>query len=122
MFEVREVLRLWLLGYGLRKIASMVRSDRKTVTRMVEVAKGLGLAAGDSVERLSDAFVAEVMAVMRPPRPDRHGESWALLVEHRSKIEAWVEAGDVPARQDGGVVGPSGCGGSGADVEPVPGR
>ena len=85
------------MGYGLRKIASMVRSDRKTFTRMVEVAKGLGLAAGDSVEGLSDEFVGGVVSVMRPPKPDRHGESWALLVEHRSKIEAWVEAGDVPA-------------------------
>ena len=99
MFEVREVLRLWLLGYGLRKIAAMVRSDRKTVTRMVEVAKGLGLAAGDGVDRLSDEFVGGVITVMRPPRPHRHGDAWALLVEHRSRIEAWVTAGDVPARK-----------------------
>ena len=99
VFEVREVLRLWLLGYGLRRIASMVRSDRKTVTRMVEVAKGLGLAAGDGIDRLSDEFIGEVMSVMRPPRPDRHGDTWALLVEHRAKIEAWVTAGDVPARK-----------------------
>jgi len=48
---------------------------------MVEVAKGLGLAAGDSIDRLSDAFVGEVVSVMRPPRPDRHGDSWALLVK-----------------------------------------
>ena len=97
MFEVREVLRLWLLEHGLRKIASMVRCDRKTVTAMVEAAKGLGLSAGDSPDRLSDVFVGGVIAVMRPAKPDRHGESWAVLVEHRSKLVPWVEAGDVPA-------------------------
>ena len=36
MFEVREVLRLWLDGRGYRVIAGLVRPDRKTVTRMVE--------------------------------------------------------------------------------------
>ena len=30
MFEVHEVLRLWLAGRGLRSIAVMVRPDRKT--------------------------------------------------------------------------------------------
>ena len=32
MFEVREMLRLWLLEYAIRAIARMVRCDRKTVT------------------------------------------------------------------------------------------
>ena len=43
MFEVREVLRLWLAGRGLRSIAEMVRPDRKTVRRIVETAVGAGL-------------------------------------------------------------------------------
>jgi len=66
MFEVREMLRLWLLGYALRAIARMVRCDRKTVTRVVEIAKGLGLSAGDDVVRLSDKFVGKVVEVNRP--------------------------------------------------------
>ena len=52
MFEVREVLRLWLMGHGLRKIASLVRCDRKTVTKVVDIAKGLGLTAGDNPTRV----------------------------------------------------------------------
>lgn len=56
VFEVREMLRLWLMGHGLRKIASLVRCDRKTVTRVVDIAKGLGLVAGDDVARLTDEF------------------------------------------------------------------
>ncbi len=97
VFEVREMLRLWLLGYALRAIAGMVRCDRKTVTRAVQIAEGLGLSAGDGVGRLSDEFVGRVVAVMQPPRPDRHGDSWALLVEHRGKVKKLVDRGDVPA-------------------------
>ena len=33
MFEIREVLRPWLGGEGLRAIARLVRVDRKTVRR-----------------------------------------------------------------------------------------
>lgn len=97
VFEVREMLRLWLLGHGLRKIASLVRCDRKTVTKVVDIAKGLGLTAGDSPSVLTDRFVGEVMSVLAPKRPDRHGESWELMLEHRPKIEALVTTGDVPA-------------------------
>ena len=43
MYEVREVLRLWLAGRGLRSIAEMVRPDRKTVRRIVQAAVDAGL-------------------------------------------------------------------------------
>ncbi len=97
VFEVKEMLRLWLLGHAIRAIARMVQADRKTVTRVVDIAKGLGLTIGDDVTRLSDMFVGEVMAVLVPVRPDRHGDSWVLLAEHRSKVADMVKAGDVPA-------------------------
>ncbi len=51
------------------------------------------------VTQLSDEFVGLVMAAMRPLRPDRHGDSWALLTEHHDKVKGWVEAGDVPQRK-----------------------
>jgi len=63
---------------------------------MRDVAKGLGLEAGDDVARLSDEFVGSVVEAMAHSRPGRHGESWALLGEHRTKIGLFV-AGDVPA-------------------------
>lgn len=97
MFEVREVLRLWLWGYGLRAIARMVRCDRKTVTRVVDIAKGLGLSAGDSPAALTDEFVGEVMTVLQPARPDRHGDSWALLGQHRAMVKDLIDDGGVPA-------------------------
>jgi hypothetical protein len=43
MFEIREVLRLWLAGEGLRAIARLVRVDRKTVRRYVAAAEAAGL-------------------------------------------------------------------------------
>ncbi len=36
VFEVREVLRLWLRGEGLRAIERLAGVDRKTVRRYVE--------------------------------------------------------------------------------------
>ena len=45
VFEVREVLRLWLLGHGLRAIERLVQVDRKTVRRYVEAGRGVGTLA-----------------------------------------------------------------------------
>ncbi len=38
VFEVKEVLRLWLRGEGLRSIERLSRVDRKTVRRYVAAA------------------------------------------------------------------------------------
>jgi hypothetical protein len=43
MVEVREVLRLWLMGHGLREIARLVQIDRKTVRRYVMAGAAAGL-------------------------------------------------------------------------------
>ena len=45
MFEVREVLRLWLGGEGLPAVARLSRVDRKTVSRYVDAAIEVGVAA-----------------------------------------------------------------------------
>lgn len=96
VFEVREVCRLWIEGRGFRAIAALVPPDRKTVRRVIEVAVGLGLDREGGPGQLSDEFVGLVIAVMRPPRPDRHGESWAVIAAHHDKVKVWVEAGNVP--------------------------
>ena len=61
----------------------MVRCDRKTVTRIVRIAEGQGLVRTDSPDRLTDEFVGGVVAEMVPKVPDRHGESWTVLVDLR---------------------------------------
>ena len=66
-FEVREVLRLWLDGRGYRAIAGLVPPHRKTVTRVIEAAAGLGLDRDGDDSQLSDEFVGKVIGAVRPP-------------------------------------------------------
>ena len=48
--EVREVLRAWLEGRGLRKVAERAGVDRKTARRYVAAAEAAGLARDAGVE------------------------------------------------------------------------
>jgi hypothetical protein len=41
--EIREVLRTWLAGHGLRVVATQAGVDRKTAGRYVEAAVAAGL-------------------------------------------------------------------------------
>ena len=52
VFEVREVLRLWLGGEGLRSIERLSQVDRKTVRRYVTAAEELGLVRDGGDEQL----------------------------------------------------------------------
>lgn len=99
VFEVREVLRLWLSGRSLRGVAALVAADRKTVTKVVATAVGLGLTRECGVDRLDDDFVGKVAAAICQSRPDRHGESWLLCEGEHERIKAWVDGGGVPVRK-----------------------
>jgi hypothetical protein len=66
VFEVREVLRLWLAGEGVRATERLVGFDRKTVRHYVDAAIGLGLVRGDA--QLSDVFIGRVVEAVRPHR------------------------------------------------------
>jgi hypothetical protein len=54
VFEVREVLRLWLRGETLRGIERLSRVDRKTVRRYVEAATGQGVVRDGGEDQLHD--------------------------------------------------------------------
>ena len=43
VYEIREILRLWLRGEGLRSIERLTVTDRKTVRRYVAAAVELGV-------------------------------------------------------------------------------
>ena len=68
VFEVREVLRLWLAGEVIRATERLVGFDRKTVRRYVEAAVGLGLVRDGGEEQLGDAFIGQSSS-----RSDRTG-------------------------------------------------
>jgi transposase len=93
MFEVREVLRLWLGGEGLRSVARLSRVDRKTVRRYVDAAIEAGVIADCGVAQLTDEVLGRVVELVRPHRIDGHGHSWAALDAKRDKVEAWVAQG-----------------------------
>jgi len=91
VFEVKEVLRLWLRGEGLRSIERLAGIDRKTVRRYVEAAVECGLDGQGGEDQLTDGLLALVVEKVRPHRTDGHGAAWRSLEPHRERIRAWLE-------------------------------
>ncbi len=110
--EIREVLRLWLRGEGLRSAARLARVDRKTVRRYVAAAVACGLDRAGGEGQLGDGLLSQVAERVRPHRAGGRGDSWALLAAHHDQFRAMlkdqgltvVKAGELLARQ--GVVVP----------------
>jgi transposase len=91
--EVREVLRGWLEGAGLRTVAERSGVDRKTARRYVEAAQAAGLARDAGFAAVDDELVGEVIAAVRPARPGGHGQAWEALAAREDQIRKWVEDG-----------------------------
>lgn len=92
--EVREVLRAWLEGHGLRKVAERAGVDRKTARRYVEAAQAAGLVRDAGPAAVTDELVGVVVDAVRPARPNGHGAAWEALLPHEEQIGAWVKGGD----------------------------
>ncbi|WP_341360722.1 IS21 family transposase [Georgenia sp. M64] len=93
MIEVREVLRGWLDGAGLRTVAERAGVDRKTARRYVQAAQAAGLERSAGLAAVDDQLVGAVVAAVRPVRPNGHGAAWEALLAREEQIRAWV-AGD----------------------------
>ena len=93
VIEIREVLRSWLAGAGLRTVAAQAGVDRKTARRYVEAAVAAGLARDSGPGQLTDELVGQVAQVVRPVRPGGHGLGWDQLEARRAQIEGQVKAG-----------------------------
>ncbi len=98
VIEVREVLRGWLGGAGLRTVAERAGVDRKTARRYVQAAQEAGLDRSAGWSAVDDALVGAVLAAVRPARPGGHGASWELLLAHEESITAWVTGAGQDAR------------------------
>jgi transposase len=90
VFEVREVLRLWLAGEGFRSVERLSQVDRKTVRRYVTAAEQLGVVRDSGDGQLSDVFIGMVVEAVRPHRSDGHGAPWRLLTARHEQIVGWV--------------------------------
>jgi hypothetical protein len=91
--EIREVLRAWLAGAGLRKVAEQAGVDRKTARRYVDAAVAAGLDRDGGPGQLSDELVGQVAQAVRPARPGGHGLGWERLEARHGEIEGQVKAG-----------------------------
>jgi transposase len=111
VIEVREVLRAWQEGAGLRIAAERAGVDRKTARRYVQAAEQAGMIRDGSLGQLCDGLIGQVVAAVRPARPVGHGSAWQLLQAEQERITTWVgrdltvvKIGDLLARR--GVVVP----------------
>lgn len=91
VFEVREVLRLWLRGKGQRPISELAGMDRKTVRRYIDAAIELGLDRAGDEDQLTDLLVGQVVERVRPHRTDGRGEARRLLDAHREQLVEWLD-------------------------------
>ncbi len=86
MLEVKEVLRLWLLGVPKRRIAQQPGFDVKTMRRYVAVARGRGVDQVHGLAALDDGLVAAVVAATQPPAGRPRGDGWTVCEAHREFI------------------------------------
>jgi transposase len=93
VIEIREVLRAWLSGSGLRTVAAHAGVDRKTARRYVDAAVAAGLDRDCGVEQLSDELIGAVVTAVRPDRPQGHGQAWEVLCANHDRISTWVKDG-----------------------------
>lgn len=93
VIEIREILRLWLRGLGLREVARLSGTDRKTVRRYVEMARSCGLDRDGGADQLTDELLAAVITGVRRARPNGKSEVWETVAAQAEQIKAWLDEG-----------------------------
>jgi transposase len=94
MVEVREILRRWLSGEGVRVIARGAGMDRKTIAAYVQAAVAVGVQRGRAPQ--TDAQIATIAALRRPGRltnatvPSPEVE---VLRPHELIVRQWLDEG-----------------------------
>lgn len=93
MIEIVEVLRLWLQGLGLREVARLSGTDRKTVRRYVDRARACGLDRDGGPDQLTDELIGAVIAGVRAHRPAGKSLAWETIAAEHEQIKAWLKDG-----------------------------
>ena len=115
MIEIMEMLRLWLQGLGLREVARLSGTDRKTVRRYVDRARACGLDRDGGDCQLTDELLAAVIAEVRPSRPNGKSPAWETIAAEHEQIKAWLKDG-LDVDQDPHAAGPPRRGGVVSDA------
>lgn len=92
VIEVKEILRLWTRGHGLRTIANRTSTDRKTVRRYVEAGVAAGLVRDPEAE-LGDQLIGCVVDAIRPGAPPSAGLMREHLRTHQDAVRGWLNEG-----------------------------
>jgi transposase len=82
-----------MAGAGTRTAAARAGVDRKTASRYVTAAEAVGVVRDGGVEQLTDEVIGEIVGLVRPVRPDGHGQAWETLLGHQEQVTKWVKAG-----------------------------
>lgn len=91
--EIKEVLRQWMLGAGVKKLAQRTGMDVKTARKYVRIAESLGLRRDSGAEVLDDVWMARLRAELDRTRPRARGDSWAACEAARDRIGTRLAAG-----------------------------
>jgi transposase len=90
VYEIREVLRLWLRGESQRSIERLAGVNRKTVRRYLAAAVEVGVRPDGGDCQLDDVVLGAVCERVRPHRVDGHGEGWATLAGEHDRLRQWL--------------------------------
>jgi hypothetical protein len=93
VIEVRELLRVWMLGAGLRRVGALAGVDRKTARRYTDAAVEAGLDRDGDTDQLTDELIGAVVAAVCPDRLYGHGTAWESLCDNHDRIQKWVTEG-----------------------------
>jgi transposase len=94
MVEVREVLRRWLAGEGVRAIARGTGLDRKTIAAYVGGARAVGVQRGGAAP--TDEQIITIAATRRPGRPTNvtaPSPELEILRPHEPTVRQWLGEG-----------------------------
>ncbi len=92
--EIREVLRLWLRGEGLRSAERLAGLDRKTVRRYVAAAQACGLDRAGGEGQLSDELISGVAERVRPHRTGGRLRTGQTIQRSRRSARYHAAGGD----------------------------
>lgn len=93
VIEIVEILRLWLQGLGLREVARLSATDRKTVRRYVDRAQACGLDRDGGDDQLTDDLIAAVIVGVRQHRPNGKSLAWETIAGQEEQIRKWLDQG-----------------------------
>ncbi|MGC2798419.1 MAG: IS21 family transposase [Mycobacterium sp.] len=93
VIEIVEILRLWLQGLGLREVARLSGTDRKTVRRYVDRSRACGVDRDGGGGQLTDELIAAVIAGVRPNRPNGKSQAWETIAAEHEQVKQWLKQG-----------------------------